>query len=139
MAFTRAVALACTGLACVHAMDWAAIPPADAGLDAAKVEAWRRRLAAHGTTGLIVIRRGRIALEWYAPEWDANRAHGTASMAKALVGGMSLAIAMSDGLISPNDAASKYIAGWRADPLKAKITIRQLANPHLGRLRRGAG
>ncbi len=48
-------------------------------------------------------------------------------MAKALVGGMSLAVAMSDGRISPDDPASKYIAGWRADPLKSKITIRQLA------------
>ena len=79
------------------------------------------------TTGLIVIRRGRIAMEWYAQGWDANRAHGTASMAKALVGGMSLAVAMSDGRISPDDAASKYIAAWRSDPLKSKITIRQLA------------
>ncbi len=66
-------------------------------------------------------------MEWYAPGWDANRPHGTASMAKALVGGMSLAVAMSDGRISPDDPASKYIAGWRADPLKSKITIRQLA------------
>ena len=74
-----------------------------------------------------MIRRGRIALEWYAPEWNADRPHGTASMAKALVGGMSLAVAMSDGRISPDDLASKYIPGWSADPLKSKITIRQLA------------
>jgi CubicO group peptidase (beta-lactamase class C family) len=108
-------------------MDWTAISPADAGLNPAKLEAWRSSLVAHRTTGLIVIRRGRIAFEWYAPEWDANRTHGTASMAKALVGGMSLALAMNDGRISPEDQASKYIVSWRADPLKSKITIRQLA------------
>jgi len=48
-------------------------------------------------------------------------------MAKALVGGMSLALAMANGLISPDDPAAKYIPAWRADPLKSKITIRQLA------------
>ena len=128
MALNRAVLLAaCAGLAYGQSMDWATISPVGAGLDPAKLEAWRTSLAAHRTTGLIVIRRGRIALEWYAPGWDANRPHGTASMAKALVGGMSLAVAMSDGRISPDDPASKYIVGWRADPLKSKITIRQLA------------
>jgi CubicO group peptidase (beta-lactamase class C family) len=122
-----AVLAACAGLACAQSIDWTAIPPAQAGFDPAKLEAWRSSLAAHHTTGLIVIRRGRIALEWYAPGWDADRPHGTASMAKALVGGMSLAVAMSDGRISPADLASKYITGWSADPLKSKITIRQLA------------
>ena len=122
-----ALLAACAGLACAQSMNWPAISPSEAGLDAVKLEAWRDNLAAHGTTGLIVIRRGRIALEWYAPEWNAERPHGTASMAKALVGGMSLAVAMSDGRISPDDLASKYIAAWSADPLKSKITIRQLA------------
>jgi len=128
MMLNRAILLAaCAGLACGQSMEWATRAPADAGLDPGKLEAWRSRLAAHGTTGLVVLRRGRIVLEWYAPGWDANRPHGTASMAKALVGGMSLALAMSDGKISPDDAASKYIAAWKDDPLKSKITIRQLA------------
>ena len=123
MRWKQAVWIAvCAGLACGQA-----ISPAEAGLDAAKLEAWRSGLAAHGTTGLIVLRRGRIALEWYAAGWNADRPHGTASMAKALVGGMSLAVAMSDGRISPDDLAAKYIPEWRADPLKSKITIRQLA------------
>jgi CubicO group peptidase (beta-lactamase class C family) len=124
----QALALAaCAGLLCAQSIDRATISPAEAGLDPVKLEAWRNSLAAHRTTGLIVIRRGRIVLEWYAPGWDADRPHGTASMAKALVGGMSLAVAMSDGRISPDDPASKYIAVWSADPLKSKITIRQLA------------
>ena len=122
-----AVLVACAGLACAQSMDWATISPADAGLDPTKLEAWRSSLAVHRTTGLIVVRRGRIAMEWYAPGWNANRPHGTASMAKALVGGMSLALAMSDGRIAPDDLASKYIPGWRTEPLKSKITIRELA------------
>jgi CubicO group peptidase (beta-lactamase class C family) len=40
---------------------------------------------------------------------------------------MSLAVAMSDGRIAPDDPAAKYIPAWRTDSLKSKITIRQLA------------
>src|SRR5215213_965737 len=94
------------------------------GLDEAKLEAWRAALAGRGTTGLLVVRRGTTTLEWYADGWNADRPHGTASMAKALVGGTSLLVAMSDGVISPDDLASKYIPGWRGAPCKAKITIR---------------
>ncbi len=119
--------MVCIGLVCAQPLHWATIEPEEAGFDAKKLETWRSSLARHGTTGLITIRHGRIALEWYAPGWDSDKPHGTASMAKALVGGMSLAVAMSDGRISPDDLASKYIPAWRADPLKSKITIRQLA------------
>ena len=107
--------------------EWRTLSPTDAGFDSAKLEAWRSRLAASRTTGLLLVRRGDIVLEWYAPGWSAERPHGTASMAKALVGGMSLALAMNDGLISPDDPASKYISAWAADPLRSKITIRHLA------------
>jgi CubicO group peptidase (beta-lactamase class C family) len=99
----------------------------DAGLDPAALAAWRDALARHSTTGLLVVRRGAIAFEWYADGWNAERPHGTASMAKALVGGASLLVAISDGRISPDDLASKYIPAWKSDPRKAKITIRQLA------------
>ena len=118
---------AIAGAAHAQSTEWADLAPAAAGLNAGKLETWRENLAAHRTTGLLLIRRGRIVLEWYAPQWTADRPHGTASMAKALVGGMSLALAMNDARISPDDAAAKYIAAWRTDPEKAKITIRELA------------
>jgi CubicO group peptidase (beta-lactamase class C family) len=114
-------------LLAIAAPEWRTIPPDKAGLDPAKLEAWRSRLAQHRTTGLLLVRRGCIVLEWYAPGWSAERPHGTASLAKALVGGMSLALAMNDGLISPDDPASKYVRSWASDPLRSKITIRQLA------------
>jgi len=110
-----------------QSIPWKSIAPRDAGLDPARLESWRANLAAHGTTGLLVIRRGAVAFEWYAPGWSADRPHGTASMAKALVGGTSLLVAASDGLISPDDLASRYIPAWKSDPRKSKITIRQLA------------
>jgi CubicO group peptidase (beta-lactamase class C family) len=123
----RALLLICAALTVARATEWPTVSAADAGLDAAKLEAWRFQLAEHRTTGLLVARRGRIVLEWYAPGWNAERPHGTASMAKALVGGMSLALAMNDGVIAPGDLASKYIPSWASDPLRSKITIRHLA------------
>jgi CubicO group peptidase (beta-lactamase class C family) len=102
-------------------------PPQALGLDPAALDHLRAALAARNTTGLLVLRRGAIALEWYADGWNADRPHGTASMAKALVGGTSLLVAISDGLISPDDLASKYIPAWKSDPRKSKITIRHLA------------
>src|SRR6186713_175795 len=106
----------------VVALVLCAVARGASGLDDAKLEAWRASLAAKGTTGLLVIRRGATALEWYAAGWNADRPHGTASMAKALVGGVSLLVAMSEGLISPDDLASKYIPAWKDDPCKGKIT-----------------
>src|SRR3954467_6852319 len=91
------------------------------------LDPWRQSLAMHGTTGVAVMRHGAIVYEWYAEGWNADRPHGTASMAKALVGGVSLLVAMSDGLIAPDALASKYIPAWRGDARKSKITIRQLA------------
>jgi CubicO group peptidase (beta-lactamase class C family) len=49
-------------------------------------------------------------------------------MAKALVGGVSVAVALSDGRIALDDPASKYVAQWADDPVKSKITIRQLGS-----------
>jgi CubicO group peptidase (beta-lactamase class C family) len=106
---------------------WKSITAEQAGMDASALNAWKEALAKDGTTGLLVIRRGAIAFEWYAANSGADKPHGAASMAKALVGGTSLLVALSDGLISPDDLASKYIPGWNSDPLKSRITIRQLA------------
>src|SRR5947209_9114399 len=130
MTFDRAALLLVTaGLAAAlgQTVEWKATTPQRVGLDAAKLDAWRDELAALRTTGLLLIRRGAIAYEWYAAGWGPDKPHGTASMAKALVGGMSLLVASSDGAIAADDLASRYIPAWRGDPLKSKITIRQLA------------
>jgi CubicO group peptidase (beta-lactamase class C family) len=100
--------------------------------NAPALEAWKDRLAALKTTGLLVIHRGEIVCEWYAPGHDQNRRQGAASLSKAMVGGMSLMIALQDGRIGIDDPAAKYIPAWRNDPLKSKITIRHLATHSSG-------
>jgi len=102
------------------------------GFDAAKLEAARANLASKRTNALLVARNGRIVLEWYAPGHGPERKQGTASLAKSLVAGLTLALAVQDGQVAWDDPASKWIEAWRADARKSKITLRQLASHSSG-------
>jgi CubicO group peptidase (beta-lactamase class C family) len=97
------------------------------GMSREALDRWRDRLASLHTKALLVVRDDKIVYEWYAPDADANQKQGTASLAKAIVGGNSLMLALDDGRIGVDDRASKYIPAWRGDPQKSAITIRQLA------------
>ncbi|MEK7407584.1 MAG: serine hydrolase [Acidobacteriota bacterium] len=99
---------------------------------AAGLDALKDALAARRTRALLVMRGGKIVYEWHAADSAPDRRHGTASLAKALVGGMSLATALSDGRMGVDDPAAKFIPAWRGDPLKSKITIRHLATHSSG-------
>jgi hypothetical protein len=73
---------------------WRQGVPDSQGFSAAKLEALRAGLAARQTKALLVIRHDTIVCEWYAPGQDANTRFGTASLAKALVGGVSFAVSL---------------------------------------------
>src|SRR5258708_3754554 len=88
---------------------WQTATPESQGMSSAKLDALWSDLATRQTASLLVIRNDRIVLEKYAQGWDAKKPHGTASLAKALVGGMSLSVAVSDGKIALDDHAAKYI------------------------------
>jgi len=107
--------------------DWQSTKPLEAGFDTTKLETLRRDLATRKTSAFLIVRRGKIAYEWYAPGNGPEKRQGTASLAKALVGGLSLLIAMNDGRIAADDPAARYIPVWKNDPVKARITIRPLA------------
>jgi CubicO group peptidase (beta-lactamase class C family) len=111
---------------------WETATPESQGMSSEKLAAMRDDLAARKTTGLLVVRNDKIVCEWYAPGQSAKSKHYTASMAKAVVGGVSLAVAMSDGLITLDDQAAKFIPQWRNDPLKFRITVRQLGSHTAG-------
>src|SRR5579883_2827424 len=102
-------------------------PPERHGISTAALDNWRTRLADLKTNALVVMRDDRIVYEWYAPGHGPDHKEGTASLAKAIVGGNSLMVAMQDGRIHPDDLASRYIPLWRNDPQKSRITIRELA------------
>ncbi|HVW60426.1 MAG TPA: serine hydrolase domain-containing protein, partial [Puia sp.] len=120
---------------CVHAksqsFDWGNATPEEQGYSSQKIQAMRDTLAAHKTTSILVISNDKIILEWYAPGWERKQ-HGTASLAKALVGGMSLLLALNDGRMQVDDPVCKFIPEWKNDPLRSKITIRHLATHSSG-------
>ncbi|HEU0039421.1 MAG TPA: serine hydrolase domain-containing protein, partial [Verrucomicrobiae bacterium] len=108
--------------------DWPTAKPESQGLSSERLDAIKERLAAKKTRAFLVVRNDRVIYEWYAPGVTATTKQGTASLAKALVGGMSLAVAITDGRISIDDPAARFVPQWRPDPRKSKITIRQLGS-----------
>ncbi|MBI2946896.1 MAG: beta-lactamase family protein, partial [Verrucomicrobia bacterium] len=108
--------------------EWQAATPESQGISPARLEAIRERMANKKTRAFLVARNDRIVCEWYAPGVTATTKQGTASLAKALVGGMSLAVAMQDGKIALDDPAAKFVPRWQRDARKSKITIRHLGS-----------
>src|SRR5262249_3566589 len=86
------------------------------------------RMAGKKPGPFLVTRHDGIVCEWYAPSVTATTKQGTASLAKALVGGLSLAVVLQDGKITLDDPAAKFIPQWRSDARKSKITIRHLGS-----------
>ena len=106
---------------------WGTATPESQGISSAALEKTWEELKARSTTGFLVIRNDCVVFERYAEGWDRRKPHGTASMAKALVGGTSLMVAMNDGKIRPDDPASRFVPQWREVPRKKDILIRHLA------------
>ncbi|MCI0539879.1 MAG: beta-lactamase family protein [Verrucomicrobiales bacterium] len=93
-----------------------------------KLAELKESLAEKKTKAFLVIRNDKIVYEWYAPGHSATNRHSTASMAKAIVGGLALGVAVSDGRISLDDKAATFIPQWRDHPMKSRITIRHLGS-----------
>jgi CubicO group peptidase (beta-lactamase class C family) len=108
--------------------EWREATPAESGMSAERIEVLRASLAAKGTRALLIIRHDRIVCEWYAAGTTVDKPQGTASLAKSLVGGMSLAVALSDGKLHADDRVATFVPEWAADPRKSQITVAQLAS-----------
>jgi hypothetical protein len=83
--------------------DWQKDTPESEGFSSVKLETMKNRLIEKNTKKLLIIKNDKIIFEWFAKGWeDSEKNHYSASLAKALVGGMSLAIALNDGKIYPD-------------------------------------
>ena len=121
------------GGACqIAAFSWETATPESQGMSSAKLKAMGRELAAKGTKAFLVIRNCEIVYEQYAVGFSRTRLHHTASLAKALIGGTSLILALGDGRLALDDLACKYVPEWKDDPRKSRITIRHLATHSSG-------
>jgi CubicO group peptidase (beta-lactamase class C family) len=80
-------------------------------------------LSAHGVS-VLVMRRGEIIFEDYAPGWQ-DKPHELASGTKSFAGVMAVC-AVQDGLLKLDEKVSDTLMEWKTDPRKSQVTIRQL-------------
>src|SRR5262252_8126861 len=76
------------------------LPRLSAGAGAMETERFTplwRTLQAHDTQALLILRQDQVVYERYAAGFTPHTPHFTASLAKALVGGLSLMCAMDEG------------------------------------------
>jgi CubicO group peptidase (beta-lactamase class C family) len=116
------------GRAAGAGFEWQTATPESQGMSREKLDALKDGLAARNTRAFLVVRNDRIVYEWYAETHGPAKPHGTASLAKAIVGGLSLAVAMTDGRIALDDKAARYVPQWAGHPVKSKIEIRHLGS-----------
>jgi hypothetical protein len=107
---------------------WSTATPESQGMSSSRLSALRTDLQARGTTHFLVVRNDRIVHEWYASGQGRTTKHYTASAAKALVGGTSLAVAIHDGRLGLDDLASKHVPAWAGVNLKKDARVRHLGS-----------
>lgn len=107
--------------------EWPEASPSAEGLDEARLRELADRLAARGTTSLLVVRGGRLVYERYPRDGDPARLRPAAALTKALAGSMVLARAVTDDRLELSDPARRYLPVWSSDPLRSRIRVRDLA------------
>jgi CubicO group peptidase (beta-lactamase class C family) len=106
---------------------WQRSTPEVQGMSSDKLDTLKKSLLSKGTKKLLIIKNDKIICEAFAKGWsDSLVTSGTASLAKALISGMSLNAAIADGYIAADAPACLYIPAWKKSDVKSKITIRQL-------------
>jgi CubicO group peptidase (beta-lactamase class C family) len=107
--------------------EWQAATGESQGLSRRALDSLRDRLAP-ASKAMLVVRNDRLVYEWYAADHSAAARHYTASMAKAIVGGLATAVALTDRRVSLADRAADYIPQWKSDARKSRITLRHLGS-----------
>ncbi len=108
---------------------WEYASPENHGMSAKKLDSTLNILAERNTKKLLIVKNDKIVYEWFSPGFeDSKKRHYTASLAKALVSGMSLLAAIDDDYIYLDEPACNFVPVWKTDKVKSKITIRQLAD-----------
>ncbi|MBX3277632.1 MAG: serine hydrolase [Acidobacteria bacterium] len=105
--------------------DWETRTPKDAGMDAAAIGEAVRYAAEHNSTGLVIVRGGRLVAEHYWREWTQETAQPIFSSSKSVTATL-VGMAIEDGLVkSVDQSASAFVPAWKGSP-KAAITLRHM-------------
>lgn len=116
---------------------WETRAPKEAGLDAVAIEDALSYAAAHNSTGLLILRGGRIVAEQYWQGWTPQTAQPIFSASKSLTATL-IGMAIEEGkLKGVHQRLADFIPSWKGTPKEA-ITLRHVLTMTSG-LKVGAG
>jgi CubicO group peptidase (beta-lactamase class C family) len=108
--------------------EWESATPESEGMSKDRLDALREELARRKTHAFVVIRNDKIVYEWYASGHGPDKKHGSASLSKATVAGLALALLVNDGRLKLHTPVAELVAAWKHEPAKRKITLRHLGS-----------
>ena len=111
-----------------RAGEWETRAPRDSGMDAAGIAGIEDALTyagGHNSTGVVILRGGRIVAERYWNGWTDTTAQPIFSSSKSLTSTL-IGMAIEDGTIKGiGQRASDFVPSWKGTPKEA-ITIRHM-------------
>jgi CubicO group peptidase (beta-lactamase class C family) len=108
--------------------EWQAAAPETQGLSQEQLDALKDDLARRKTHAFLVVRNDKIVYEWYATGHGPNTKHGAASLSKATVAGLALALLLGDRKLTLDTPIAELVAAWKGDSRKCRITPRHLGS-----------
>lgn len=91
---------------------WETVLPEDLGWNLAAETPLKNLLEEKGTDGFIILKNGKIAVEWYFGDFTAESNHSWNSAAKTLTA-FTVGIAQHEGHLSLTDSSQDYLGeGW---------------------------
>jgi CubicO group peptidase (beta-lactamase class C family) len=121
-------ALGLTSPVPAQSFEWQSATPESQGMAGAKLEALKDELARRHTEAFLVVRNDRIVFEWYATGHGPETKHGAASLSKATVAGLALALLLGDGKVKLDTPVADLVPDWKDDARKRRITLRHLGS-----------
>ncbi|MGX1930894.1 serine hydrolase domain-containing protein [Flagellimonas sp. 2504JD4-2] len=110
----------------IQSAEWASVSPTELGWNTDNEQALFDLLEEKGTKAFIILKEGRIAVEWYFGDHTQNTSWYWASAGKTLTA-FTVGIAQEQGLLSINDKTSDYLGeGWTSatSEQESLITVR---------------
>jgi len=105
---------------------WETISPTQLGWCEANLDSLKNYLSTQNTKAFLVLKDGKIVVEWYFDSFTVDNNWYWASAGKTLTGFL-VGKAQEDGLLSINDKTSQYLgAGWTncTTPQEEAITVK---------------
>src|SRR5262249_40300096 len=104
---------------------WEIVAPKDAGIDAALLDAAAQYAGEHNSSGLVVLRGGRIVLERYWVGWTQEYTQPIYSASKSILSTLIGMAIEEHKLRGIEQRAADFVPAWKGTP-KDAITLRHM-------------